>query len=276
MNEQLNLETLYFKDINRYSVLSEKEERNLIKSVQNNSTPDISTLITSNLRFVATIAKKNLNKGLNLLELINEGNIGLIKAAQHFDFNKNIKFITYASWWIRQRIQKALKEQVVSVHIPENRYIFYNKFKSKLSKNNWDYYKTINMPQFKKHEQEITDVENKLHDISLDSLTNLNDEKNITLQDTIGEDPTQYIENEREELENILKEALNILSDKEKTIIKMIYGINLLRSYGIKEISIIYKTSVEIISGIRDKSLTKIFRNYPIRTSLIDYIRDLD
>ena len=209
MNEPLNLEALYFKDINRYSVLSEKEERDLIKNVQNNSTSAITTLITSNLRFVTTIAKKNLNKGLTLLELINEGNIGLIKAAQHFDFNKNIKFITYASWWIRQKIQKALKGQVVTVHIPENRYVFYNKFKRNLSKNNWDYYKTINMNQFKNHEQDISDVENKLHYLSLDSPTSLNEDSNITLQDTIGDDPTQCSENEQEELENILEEALN-------------------------------------------------------------------
>ena len=106
-------ESLYFRDLNRYPTLSQQEEEALLTIIRTGETEEIrksalQRLIRGNLRFVVSVARKYQGRGLALLDLINEGNIGLYKAAKRFDMNKDVKFISYAVWWIRQSIQKAL------------------------------------------------------------------------------------------------------------------------------------------------------------------------
>ena len=101
-------EALYFRDITRFQMLTDQQERELVLSVQRKEPGAVNKLITANLRFVVSVAKRYRGRGLTYLELINEGNLGLLKAASRFDLNMNVKFISYAVWWIRQSIQKAL------------------------------------------------------------------------------------------------------------------------------------------------------------------------
>ena len=114
-------ETLYFRDINRYRVLTEPQERELVLRVKQNEEGAINELITANLRFVVSVARRYRGRGLSYLELINEGNVGLLKAAKRFDMNMNVKFISYAVWWIRQSILRALSEHSRVVRLPVNR-----------------------------------------------------------------------------------------------------------------------------------------------------------
>ena len=137
-------ESLYFRDLNRFPTLKPEEEATLIAIIKNGETEEIREralqhLIRGNLRFVVSVARKYQGRGLSLLDLINEGNLGLFKAAKRFDSSKDVKFISYAVWWIRQSIQKALFEQVGPVRIPPNKLTMVNRFKRALVQNGGDY-----------------------------------------------------------------------------------------------------------------------------------------
>jgi RNA polymerase primary sigma factor len=111
----------YLRDISIYPLISREEEVRLAQRIRKNDQEALDTLVRSNLRFVVSVAKKYQNQGVSLSDLINEGNLGLIRAAHKFDETKGIKFISYAVWWIRQAILQALAEQSRIVRVPLNR-----------------------------------------------------------------------------------------------------------------------------------------------------------
>lgn len=112
---------LYLKEISNYPLLAREDEIELAKNIKKGSQMSLEKLTRSNLRFVVSVAKKYQNQGVALSDLINEGNVGLIRAAHKFDETKGIKFISYAVWWIRQAILQALAEQSRIVRVPLNR-----------------------------------------------------------------------------------------------------------------------------------------------------------
>jgi len=111
----------YLKEISQYPLIDREEEARLAKGIRNGDSECLDKLVRSNLRFVVSVAKKYQNQGVHLSDLINEGNLGLIRAAHKFDETKGIKFISYAVWWIRQAILQALAEQSRIVRVPLNR-----------------------------------------------------------------------------------------------------------------------------------------------------------
>ncbi|HEX8723861.1 MAG TPA: RNA polymerase sigma factor RpoD/SigA, partial [Gemmatimonadaceae bacterium] len=111
----------YLRDISAYPLISREEEVALAKRIRKHDQEALDKLVRSNLRFVVSVAKKYQNQGVSLSDLINEGNLGLIRAAHKFDETKGIKFISYAVWWIRQAILQALAEQSRIVRVPLNR-----------------------------------------------------------------------------------------------------------------------------------------------------------
>lgn len=111
----------YLRDISVFPLISREEEVRLAQRIRADDQEALDTLVRSNLRFVVSVAKKYQNQGVNLSDLINEGNLGLIRAAHKFDETKGIKFISYAVWWIRQAILQALAEQSRIVRVPLNR-----------------------------------------------------------------------------------------------------------------------------------------------------------
>ena len=111
----------YLRDISIYPLITREEEVRLAQRIRQNDQEALDTLVRANLRFVVSVAKKYQNQGVNLSDLINEGNLGLIRAAHKFDETKGIKFISYAVWWIRQAILQALAEQSRIVRVPLNR-----------------------------------------------------------------------------------------------------------------------------------------------------------
>ncbi|MBQ0051954.1 MAG: RNA polymerase sigma factor RpoD/SigA [Treponema sp.] len=112
---------IYLKDINRFPLLTPEEEKELAVKAAEGSVSAKNKLVNSNLRFVITIAKSYQNRGIELADLISEGNIGLMTAVDHFDVTKGYKFISYAVWWIRQSIQKALCDKSRSIRLPMNK-----------------------------------------------------------------------------------------------------------------------------------------------------------
>ncbi|MBV9110111.1 MAG: sigma-70 family RNA polymerase sigma factor [Gemmatimonadetes bacterium] len=111
----------YLREISAYPLIDREEEARLARRIRDGDTESLETLVRSNLRFVVAVAKKYQNQGVSLADLINEGNIGLIRAARKFDETKGIKFISYAVWWIRQAILQALAEQSRIVRVPLSR-----------------------------------------------------------------------------------------------------------------------------------------------------------
>jgi RNA polymerase primary sigma factor len=272
-------EALYFRDINRYRVLSEEEERTIILSVQKNDNGAITKLITSNLRFVVSVARRYRGRGLSFLELINEGNIGLLKAAKRFNLDNKVKFISYAVWWIRQSIQKALFEQTGTVRIPPNKIALLARFKKALDKNSGDYMGTIAMNDFREHEQDIIDVMDKLRGISLDAPVSNNQgidgDPTKTLNDLLGDEPNQDLESERRELGKVIDNVLQNITSREEQILRMYFGLNFSKQFTLEEIGKELKLTRERVRLIRDRSLRKLFRNPVSRAKLSLFIQNL-
>jgi len=273
----LKAETLYFRDIKRYQMLSEHEERELIERIQERDSEATDRLITANLRFVVSIAQRYRGRGLSFLELINEGNIGLLKAAKRFDLGNNVKFISYAVWWVRQSIQKALFDQTGVMRIPPNKISLLNKFKQALDRNSGDYASAIRMEEFKNREAEIVEVMERIHGVSMDAPINTSrheDDGVKTLSDVLGEDPEQDGESARKELNAALDSVLQHVSGQEERILRMYYGLNFSKQFTLEEIGSELKLTRERVRIIRDRSLRKLLQNPESRSRLTPFFRD--
>ncbi|HLV33294.1 MAG TPA: RNA polymerase sigma factor RpoD/SigA [Chitinispirillaceae bacterium] len=273
----IRTETLYFRDISRYRVLSEQEQRKLVELVKENDETAVNKLITANLRFVVSVARRYRGRGLSYLELINEGNLGLLKAAKRFNLENNVKFISYAVWWVRQSIQKALFEQAGTVRIPPNKLALISKFKAALERNCGNFQKTVMMDDFRNYEIDIIDVLEKLKGVSLDApVANTKFDENApkTLQDILGEDPNQDNENHNKELESVLNSVLQNITSREERILRMYYGLNFSRQFTLEEIGKELKLTRERVRLIRDRSLRKLFQNPNSREKLSPFMND--
>jgi RNA polymerase primary sigma factor len=263
------VETLYFKDLNHYQTLSTQEELALIQILRDESKKNIHNaalrkLICGNLRFVVSVARKYQGRGLSLLDLINEGNLGLFKAALRFDCAKDIRFISYAVWWIRQAIQKAIFEQIGAMRIPPNKLILVSRFKKALSTNLGDYEKTFNLPEFKDSEKDIIDIMEKMMEISLDSPANDDPSTdNIgTLLDVLeGNTDTQDQFIRESELHNMVSDILSKLPKRESEILRMFYGIDSAEDNTLRDIGEDMQLSREKVRQIKNKALRKMQRN---------------
>jgi len=270
------VETLYFKDLSHYQTLSPEEEQALIQILRDENKKNIHyaalrKLICGNLRFVVSVARKYQGHGLTLLDLINEGNLGLFKAALRFDCTKDVRFISYAVWWIRQAIQKAIFERVGSMRIPPNKLTLVSRFKRALSNNLGDYEKTFSMPEFKESEKDIIDIMEKMMEISLDSPTSDNPgSENVgTLLDVLegnSDNQDDYIK--EAELHKIVEDVLSKLSKRESDILRVFYGIDLAEDKTLCDIGEDMRLSREKVRQIKNKALRRMQRNKELRENL--------
>lgn len=275
-------EALYFRDLNRFSTLSPQEEEALLVIIKSENSEEIrksalQRLIRGNLRFVVSVARKYQGRGLSLLDLINEGNVGLFKAAKRFDMNKDVKFISYAVWWIRQSIQKALFEQVGAVRIPPNKLSLVNKFKRALMQNNGDYELTISMKEFAPFEKDIIDVMEKIIDISLDSPigdspSNSCNDSVSTLLDVLGNEANQDEDMEREERKAFIQETLSTLPVREEEILRMFYGLDADNDNTLKNIGEDLKLSRECVRQIKNKTLRRLQKSKEHKERLAEFL----
>lgn len=268
-------ESLYFRDLNRHDTLEPEEEKILIQLVTQGDENALKKLILGNLRFVISVARKYQGRGLSLLELINEGNLGLFKAAKRFDNTKDVKFISYAVWWIRQSIQKALFEHVGSVRIPPNKLALVNKFKKRLVENGGNYEKTMALPEFEGQEKDIAEVMEKIIEVSLDSP--INDDSGgmdsiSTLLDVLGEEGKQEASAEKRELTSIIDEILDEIPPREEKVLRMFYGINFPREYTLDEIGKELKLTRERVRQIKNKTLRKLLKHKEYKDKLVDFM----
>ncbi len=220
----------YLVDISREKLISTDEEVELAQKIHKGDHRALNKLVRANLRFVVSVAKQYQNQGLSLNDLVNEGNIGLVKAAQKFDETRGFKFISYAVWWIRQSILQAISEQSRIVRMPLNQV----GFQSKLSK------AIVNFEQENERRpsvQELADIletdEEKVREalgtngkkVSVDAP--FQDEESGSLIDIMTDETAPATDNkmERESLSKDLDAALGTLSDRERQVLKMLFGI---------------------------------------------------
>ena len=220
----------YLQEIGREDLITVEEEVELAQRIRKGDRVALEKLTRANLRFVVSVAKQYQNQGLSLPDLINEGNLGLIKAAEKFDETRGFKFISYAVWWIRQSILQAISEQSRIVRMPLNQV----GFQSKLAK------AVVNFEQANECRpsvQELADIletdEGKVREalgtngkkVSVDAP--FQDEESGSLIDIMTDETAPATDNkmERESLSKDLDAALGTLSDRERQVLKMLFGI---------------------------------------------------
>jgi len=268
-------EQLYFRDLYRYRILTPEEEKDLVHRIKAGDPAALNPLILGNLRFVVSIARRYQGKGLSLLELINEGNLGLYKAAKRYDPSREVKFISYAVWWIRQSIQKALFEQVGAVRIPPNKLALVNRFKRALLQNGGNYEKTVALPEFETHEKEIAEIMEKIADVSLNApIGGEGDGRDpiTTLLDVLGNDGGQEVDTEKAELSRSLDSVLGQMSEREEKVLRMYYGINYAREFTLDEIGRELKLTRERVRQIKNRSLRKLLRSRESKEKLLPFV----
>jgi RNA polymerase primary sigma factor len=272
-----NILSLYLKEINRIPLLTRAEEEDAARNAAKGSVAAKNKLIRANLRFVVNVAKKYQNQGLPLADLISEGNIGLINAIERFDVTKGFHFISYAVWWIRQAILKAICEKSRMIRLPLNRaneLVQIEKVRKELAGNGRGDSEIVEIArQLDMDEDHVADLINISRDlISLD--TPIYDEKDSSLLSDFVEDKGYKAPHEQvvdRALQEEINQVLGTLSQKESDIIQFRFGLNGRRPMSLKEIGNRYKLTKERIRQIEKKALKRLqnpSRSSPLRNFL--------
>ena len=265
-NRELGSLDKYLADIAREEMVTPEEEVLLAQRIREGDDIALERLVKANLRFVVSVAKQYQNQGLSLPDLINEGNVGLIKAAQRFDETKGFKFISYAVWWIRQSILQAVAEQSRLVRLPLNQVGALSKIKKTSTRLEQLYHR---QPTVKEIAEELDLPEHKVmaafkmnaREISMDAP--IGDDEDISLIDTIiPESSTSTDESLIRKLDGAeIRRSMSILSDKEREILNLYFGIDVSHNYTLEEIAYRLDLTRERVRQIKDKALKKLKQN---------------
>jgi RNA polymerase primary sigma factor len=253
----------YLQDIGKEELITTDEEVHLAQRIRAGDQQALEKLCKANLRFVVSVAKQYQNQGLSLPDLINEGNLGLIKAARRFDETRGFKFISYAVWWIRQSILQALAEQSRIVRLPLNQVgslSKMNKVSSRLEQKferppSADEIATeMELPQHKVEET----LRISTRTISMDAPIDQDDEMKF-LDVFISEDAPGTDEDLiRESLAREIQRSLSTLAEKEREIINLFYGIGVPHNYTLEEIGDMFDLTRERVRQIKEKALRRL------------------
>lgn len=256
----------YLKDISKYKILSLEEELELAEKIQQGDKEALNKLVTSNLRFVVSVAKQYQSKGVELLDLINDGNMGMIKAAEKFDPKKGIKFISYAVWWIRQAIMDTINIKAKMVRIPSTRMSNINKLYKAASEleqrlnrfpSNTELADYLNMC-----EDEVIDLMSCVTKTVSTDIPLSGDDDFCCISDLIigdqNSDDSVLLESKKMELNQIL----NNLSDRDFDIIQMTFGLNGVQELPFDEIGKRFNMTGERIRQIKESCLKNLKENH--------------
>jgi RNA polymerase primary sigma factor len=259
----------YLNDIGKIDMLSPEEEADLVRRIKAGDQEALEKLTRSNLRFVVSVAKQYQNQGLSLSDLINEGNVGLMKAAKRFDETKGFKFISYAVWWIRQSILQAIVEHSRIVRLPLNKVGSYNKV-------NEAYLSFIQENERDPTHEELADilemtpkeVSNMLkgngRHMSFDAPIT-GEEGDATMLDLYAGDGDSLSPDDevmRESMREEVAQGLAILSPREVEVISAYYGLNGYKALTLEEIGEMYNLTRERVRQIKERSIRRLRKAY--------------
>ncbi|MFC1550846.1 RNA polymerase sigma factor RpoD/SigA [Candidatus Neomarinimicrobiota bacterium] len=253
----------YFSEIGKFSPLPPEREVELAIRIQNGDDLALKEIVESNLRFVVSVAKKYQGNGISLADLINEGNLGLIKAAKRFDHSRGFKFISYAVWWIRQTILQALAEQARLIRLPLNRVGTITKMTKTAEKLEAEIERQPKADEISHQLSMSSDqiVDAMMYSRKHSSLdTPFQDGEENSLLDVIENPHEDSPDNllMRESLKVDVKLSLETLADRERTVIEMYYGISGGRGLTLNEIGEIFNLTRERIRQIKAKAIQRL------------------
>ena len=254
----------YLQEIGKVDLLTPEEEVDLAKKIKAGNQEALEKLTKANLRFVVSVAKQYQNQGLSLSDLINEGNLGLIKAAQRFDETRGFKFISYAVWWIRQSILQALAEQSRIVRLPLNKVGSLNKINRAFSELEQEFEREPSSDELAEL-LEITadEVETTLgvaaRHVSMDApFVDGEDNSLLDVLENSGTPDTdkklEYSESLRREIER----SLNTLTERQCDVIKLYFGIGIEHPMSLEDIGDRFGLTRERVRQIKDKAINKL------------------
>ena len=273
--ENLSLDK-YLNEISKVKLITVDEEVDLARRIHDGDLRARDRLINANLRFVVSVSKQYQNKGMSLPDMINEGNMGLIKAAERFDETKGFKFISYAVWWIRQAILQAMADQSRIVRLPLNRYSQMNKIK-----------RTINILELKFEREptifeiiqaselntnDVTEaIQNAGHYLSMDAPIFLDEDGDM--YDVFLSETNSYPDKGllTDSLSKEIDRVINTLTQREANIIRLYFGLNGKHAHTLGEISEKYGLTQERVRQIKEKAIKRLkhaSRNSVLKTYL--------
>lgn len=254
----------YLQEIGKVELISAEEEVNLAVRIKQGDQRALDKLTKANLRFVVSVAKQYQNQGLSLSDLINEGNLGLIKAAQRFDETRGFKFISYAVWWIRQSILQALAEQARIVRLPLNKVGLSNKISKAYNQLEQEFEREpsseevayiLDIPK--------DEVENTLgvaaRHVSMDAP--FSDNEDGSLIDVLMNPNADSVDGDLEKnvgLKCEIERTLSLLTDKQREVVKLYFGLNVDHPMSLEDIGERFSLTRERVRQIKDKAISRL------------------
>ncbi len=255
----------YLLEIGRVDLISAEEEVELARKIRDGDKDALERLTKANLRFVVSVSKQYQNQGLSLPDLINEGNVGLIKAAERFDETRGFKFISYAVWWIRQSILQALAEQARIVRLPLNKIGNINKINKAFSQLEQQFERPPSAEELAEFlEVSVADVRQSLKNngrhVSMDAPLIEGDSSSSSMYDVLPNDSLPGPEKELvvESLRKDIDRSLSTLTVRESEILKMYYGLNGKPAQTLEEIGIRFDLTRERVRQIKEKAIRRL------------------
>lgn len=253
----------YLQEIGKVELLAPEDEIDLAQRIKKGDQKALEKLTKANLRFVVSVAKQYQNQGLSLGDLINEGNLGLIKAAKRFDETRGFKFISYAVWWIRQSILQALAEQSRIVRLPLNRVGALNKIGKAFSTLEQEFEREPSASELAEElDMSLFEVADTLkisgRHLSMDAPFAQGEDNRLL--DVIQDERTPLPDNElmRESLSKEVERALNTLTEREAEVIRLYFGLGREHSLTLEEIGEKFQLTRERVRQIKEKAIRRL------------------
>ncbi len=255
----------YLQEIGRVDLITAQEEVELAQKIRKGDQVALTKMVNANLRFVVSVSKQYQNQGLSLPDLINEGNLGLIKAAQRFDETRGFKFISYAVWWIRQSILQALAEQSRIVRLPLNKIGSINKINKAFARLEQEYEREPSTDEIgvvlDLSPQDIKDaMRNAGRHVSMDAPFASSDESTSNMYDVLQSEDSPSPENAliSESLRKEIERALATLTSREADVVRLYFGLNGEHAMTLEEIGERFDLTRERVRQIKEKAIRRL------------------